>query len=61
MWPSGAIPRPKLSARARQDAKLKIEVWRVFDENFRVYGRAQGLAAAQSAKASMLPLARYRG
>ncbi len=28
----------KLSARARQDAVLKIEVRRVFDENFRVYG-----------------------
>ena len=28
----------KLSARARQDAALKIEVRRVFDENFRVYG-----------------------
>ncbi|MCK1397006.1 IS3 family transposase [Bradyrhizobium sp. 4] len=28
----------KLSARARQDAALKIEVRRVFDENFSVYG-----------------------
>jgi len=28
----------KLSARARRDARLKIEVRRVFDENFRVYG-----------------------
>jgi transposase InsO family protein len=28
----------KLSARARQDAALQIEVRRVFDENFRVYG-----------------------
>jgi hypothetical protein len=28
----------KLSARARQDARLKIEVRRVFDENFQVYG-----------------------
>jgi|GraSoiStandDraft_30_1057271.scaffolds.fasta_scaffold936483_2 hypothetical protein len=28
----------RLSARARQDAALKIEVRRVFDENFRVYG-----------------------
>ena len=28
----------KLSARAKQDAALKIEVRRVFDENFRVYG-----------------------
>jgi hypothetical protein len=28
----------KLSARARRDAALKIEVRRVFEENFRVYG-----------------------
>jgi hypothetical protein len=28
----------KLSARARQDAVLKIEVRRVFDQNYRVYG-----------------------
>jgi len=28
----------KLSARARQDAALKIEVRRVFDDNFAVYG-----------------------
>ena len=28
----------KLSARARQDAALKIEVRRVFDQSFRVYG-----------------------
>src|SRR5882762_4207949 len=28
----------KLSARARQDTALKIEVRRVFNENFRVYG-----------------------
>jgi putative transposase len=28
----------KLSARAKRDAALKIEVRRVFEENFRVYG-----------------------
>ena len=28
----------RLSARARQDAALKVEVRRVFEENFRVYG-----------------------
>src|SRR5438093_888346 len=28
----------RLSARARQDVALKIEVRRVFDQNFRVYG-----------------------
>ena len=50
----------KLSARARQDATLKIEVRRVFDENFARLRRAQGLAAAASAKASMLPVARWR-
>src|SRR3954466_12256323 len=37
MSPSGAI-RPSCRPRARQDAALKIEVRRVFDENFRVYG-----------------------
>ncbi|MBC7520076.1 MAG: IS3 family transposase, partial [Sandarakinorhabdus sp.] len=29
---------PKLSDRARRDAALRIEVRRVFDANFRVYG-----------------------
>ena len=28
----------KLSARARQDAAMKIDIQRVFEENFRVYG-----------------------
>src|SRR6516164_8770755 len=28
----------KLSARAKRDAALKVEVRRVFEENFRVYG-----------------------
>ena len=28
----------KLSARARQDAAMKIDIRRVFEENFRVYG-----------------------
>jgi putative transposase len=37
MWPNGAIP-PSCAARARRDATLRIEVRRVFDENFRVYG-----------------------
>ncbi|MGF6425947.1 transposase InsO family protein [Bradyrhizobium elkanii] len=36
MWPSGAI-RPS-GRRARQDAALKVEVRRVFDQNFSVYG-----------------------
>jgi putative transposase len=31
----------RLSARARQDVRLKIEVRRVFDENFRVAGRGR--------------------
>jgi putative transposase len=30
--------RSKLSARAKRDAALKVEVRRVFEENFRVYG-----------------------
>jgi transposase InsO family protein len=28
----------KLSARARQHAALKVDIWRVFEENFSVYG-----------------------
>ena len=50
----------RLSARARQDVALKIEVRRVFDRELRRLRRAQGLAAAASAKASMLPAARWR-
>ena len=37
MSPSGPIPA-RLSARAKRDAALKIEVRRVFEENFGVYG-----------------------
>ncbi|MGY4157980.1 transposase InsO family protein [Bradyrhizobium sp. USDA 4461] len=35
MWPKR--DPAKLSARARQDAALKVEVRRVFDRNFSVY------------------------
>ena len=35
----------RLSARARRDLALRVEVQRVFDANYRVYGGAQGLAA----------------
>ena len=35
----------RLSARAKRDMALKVEVRRVFEENFRVYGVAQGVAA----------------
>lgn len=28
----------RLSARVKRDEELKVEVWRVFEENFRVYG-----------------------
>jgi putative transposase len=44
----------KLSARARQDVSLKIEIRRVFDENFRVYGMRK-VWRSSSAKASTLP------
>jgi len=37
MWPNHSAIPPAVG-RARQDATLKIEVRRVFDENFRVYG-----------------------
>ena len=49
----------KLSARARQDARLKIEVRRVFDENFRVYG-VRKVWRQLKRDASMLPVARCR-
>jgi hypothetical protein len=49
----------KRSARARQDAALKVEVRRVFDQNFSVYG-VRKAGASSSAKASMLPVAQYR-
>ena len=38
----------KLSARAKQDAALKIEIRRVFDENFSSLWCAQGLAAVEA-------------
>jgi len=49
----------RLSARARQDAALKIEVRRVFDQNFSVYACARS-GGSSSAKASMLPVAQCR-
>jgi putative transposase len=49
----------KLSPRARQDAALKIEVRRVFDENFSVYG-VRKVWRQLKRKASMLPVARCR-
>ena len=49
----------RLSARARQDGALKIEVRRVFDQNFSVYG-VRKVWRSSSAKASMLPVARCR-
>ena len=50
----------KLSARARQDATLKIEVRRVFDENFSGSMACARSGDSSSAKASMLPVARCR-
>ena len=49
----------KLSARARQDTALKIEVRRVFDQNFSGYG-VRKVWRHSSAKASMLPVAQCR-
>ena len=38
----------KASARARRDAGLRVEIWRVFEENFGVYGvRRVWVAAAR--------------
>ena len=46
----------KLSARARQDARLKIEVQRVFDVSGSMARARSG--DSSSARASMLPVAR---
>src|SRR5438105_319155 len=37
-WAAATSIPAKLPARARQDAALKIDIRRVFEENFRVYG-----------------------
>jgi len=49
----------KLSARARQDAALRIDIRRVFEENFRVYG-VRKAGNSSSAKALTLPVAQCR-
>ena len=48
----------KQSARARSDAALTIEIWRVFEGNFQVYGVRKGLGVSFGAKASTSPAAR---
>ncbi len=45
----------KLSARARQDAALRIDIRRVFEENFRVYGVRKVWRQLRSAKGMPLP------
>jgi putative transposase len=52
----------KLPARARRDATLKIEIGRVYEENFRVYGvrkvwrqlRREGIAVARCTVARLM-------
>ena len=53
--PPGAPIAPGLPDRVRRDADLKVEIRRVFEENFRVYGvrkvwrqlRREGFSAAR--------------
>ncbi len=51
----------RLSVRARSDISLKIEIRRVFNENFQVYGVRKVLAASCSEKASTSPAALLLG
>jgi putative transposase len=54
------IDPTKRSARAQRDAELKIEVQRVFAENFGVYG-ARRSGGSCGEKASRLPAAPSSG
>ena len=56
--PPGAPIRPGLPARARRDAELKVEIRRVYEENFRVYGGARS-GGSCSGRASPSPAARW--
>src|SRR5271163_4819534 len=49
----------RLPERVRRDADLKVEIRRVFEENFRVYGVRKGLAAI--AAGGLLRRALYGG
>ena len=57
MSPSGVDPA-RLSARAKRDAALKIEVRRVFEENFRVYGVRKVWRQLQARRLRCRPLHR---
>jgi putative transposase len=50
----------RLSARAKRDEALKVEVRRVFDENFRVYGVRKVWRQLQR-EVSILPDAPWSG
>ena len=57
----------KLPARAKTDAALTVEIRRVFEENFRVYGvrkslapRRRGSAGSSAGRGSARPAARWR-
>ena len=52
------VDASKRSARAQRDAELKIEVQRVFAENFGVYGVCGRSGGGCGEKASRLPLHR---
>jgi putative transposase len=50
----------RLSVRARSDIDLKIEIRRVFNENFQVYG-VRKVGGSCSEKATISPAARLLG
>ena len=60
--PLGAPIPPRLPDRVRRDAHLKVEIRRVFEENFRVYGvrkvwrqlRREGISAARCTVARLM-------
>jgi len=52
----------RLPARARRDATLMVEIRRVYEENFRVYGVRKVWRRGNSpARGSPSPAARWRG
>jgi putative transposase len=55
-----AATRRPASARAVRDAKLKVEIRRVYDDNLKVYG-ARKSGGSCTARGSRWPAARWSG
>ncbi len=53
-------PIPELSARAKRDAALMVEIRRVYEANFRVYG-VRKVWRQLAAKGSLWRAARWSG